>query len=192
MNTQELIANQPAAVRKIKGTVQNNCAAEPEHVSEAEELQSVIVKGTEVFPRVLTTPRIVYATAEEWQMFDDARHALAQFAEDLDTVARIDAESLIEDFETRGIILRARTSKARVSNLLAYDLCEGTANRTACEGAIVSRATKSSRFDHDDMALDYAHLQESVSKRAAAKRAAKLAAAQAYLAKLGLTAADLA
>ena len=206
--TTELIANQPAATRAKKGDVVNNCAAEPANVQDAELLQPVKVNLTyelpsgrgsmpvcaTLVPRVMLNPRLVYATDEEWAEYETVKRELAQFADDLNTTARIECEQYVTAFESRGIILRTRTSKARIDNLLAYDLCDNTANRTACEGALVNRATTSKRITAtiNEMGKFADAIKQHADKRAAAKRAADIAKAQAYLAKLGLSAADLA
>ena len=207
MNTKELVANKPTAERIIKGARVNTAGAEPANVEASNLLAPVIVDGYTLEPRVMNNPRIVYATAEEWAQYDTVKTELAQFADDLDTSARKDAEHFVMTLESRGILLRTRTTNPRISNLLAFDLCDNTANRSAAENAIVTRATTFKGFKYTDadgvlrsgvkgsmmsVASEYARVQESAAKRAERQRAAKVAAAQAYLAKLGLSAADLA
>lgn len=203
MNTTELVKNLPAAER-IKPCVKvNNCGAEPENVEESRTLASVVVDGYTLEPRVMLNPRIVYATAEEWKNYDTVKYELAQFADDLDTSARKYAEWFIETLEARGIILRTRTSKARISNLLAFDLCENTANRSACENALVNRATTFKGFKYTDgdgvvrsgvkgsmmaVAQEYEHVQESAAKRAERVRDAQVEKFVASAVKMGMDA----
>lgn len=202
MNTTELVKNLPAAER-IKPCVKlNNCGAEPENVEESRTLASVVVDGCTLEPRVMLNPRIVYATAEEWENYDTVKYELAQFADDLNTDARKSAENYVTAMEQRGIILRTRTSKARISNLLAFDLCENTANRSACENALVNRATTFKYMTQRDgktvnggikTAMEvlsgyFAHVKDNAAKRAERVRDAQVEKFVANAVKMGMDA----
>lgn len=187
--TTELVQNLPAAERVKRGTVVNTCGINAEAEAEANLLQPVIINGVELQPRILQTPRLVYASAAEWNVYDDAKHTLADYAVYLNINDRLTAETCIRALESRGVMLRTRDSKARISNLMAYDLCEGTANRAEAEGNIVNRAHTHASNDNVNLVTKFEKPLADIAKaRHDAARAAKIAEFVANAVKMGIPA----
>lgn len=188
--TEKLIANKPASEVVRPVVKDNNTGANPENVDESKLLASVLINGVELFPRVLNNPRIVYASEAEWAVYDDAKSTLADYAVTLNMDNRKTAENCVRALESRGVMLRTRDSKARISNLMAYDLCsDGTANRAAAEGNIVNRATKQAEADCVNIVSKFEKPLADIAKaRKDAARAAKIEQFVAVAKSMGMDA----